>query len=212
VKDTNNSCMACNPSGSGGTNAYSPVTSGTTCDDQTDGHDCTSNVCSGGGTCTHPIIAGCLIGNACIEAGALDPNNSCKACIPGTSTTAYSNVQAETACASDGLPYTDDVCDSFGDCQHLLTGQCFIDNVLMSNGTINTANNCLWCDSSKKITDWTPRSEGTACQTDNLACTSDTCDDAGLCTHKLTTGCLIGTQCIAENALDPSNSCKSCIS
>jgi hypothetical protein len=109
-----NGCEVCTP----GTarNAWSPRAAGTSCNDglfcttgetcnaagacnQTLGATncadtlaCTTDTCNeAGDTCVNTIDAGfCNISNSCIASNATNPGNQCQACIPATSTTAYS--------------------------------------------------------------------------------------------------------------------------
>lgn len=68
-----------------------------------DGLPCTDDVCSeAAGGCTFPIISGCLIGGACVAAGATGPS-SCVACVPTTSTTTWSPVADCTSCEMTGF-------------------------------------------------------------------------------------------------------------
>ncbi|HEY0463290.1 MAG TPA: hypothetical protein VGC79_03735 [Polyangiaceae bacterium] len=55
----------------------------------------------------------------------------------------------------------------------------------------------------------TPGSVATACN-DNVACTTDGCNN-GVCTHGVSAGyCLIGTSCVANNTTDTTNPCRYC--
>jgi hypothetical protein len=55
----------------------------------------------------------------------------------------------------------------------------------------------------------TPGNQATTCN-DALSCTNDICNN-GVCTNQIGTGaCLIGANCVANGALDPTNGCRYC--
>lgn len=80
-----------------------------------DGKPCTADNCRDDGTCQHGIITGhCLIQGVCLDDGAAQYGNACKACQPGLSPVAWTPVAG--AC-DDGDPCTaGDTCDD-GACQ-----------------------------------------------------------------------------------------------
>lgn len=65
--------------------AWSPEPDNTPC--KLDGLSCTTDVCVKG-TCTHPVVSGCLISGACVPDGAALPSSPCEVCVPKVSTTA----------------------------------------------------------------------------------------------------------------------------
>jgi len=108
---------------SAGACANTPAATTTACDD---GAFCTeSDHCDGSGACTGSarscddalscttdrcdeatdscvatLAEGCMIASACVADGALNPSNDCEACVPGSSTLAYSYFASST-CDSD---------------------------------------------------------------------------------------------------------------
>ncbi len=108
-----------------GTSASCPANgfqaSGATC--SSDGNACTSDVCDGTGTCSHPLlpagsscgsglictatgqcVSQCWIGGIQYAAGATNPNGACQVCDPSQSTNNWSFKPATTQCrASAGV-------------------------------------------------------------------------------------------------------------
>ncbi len=76
-------CQSCQPASS--TTAWSNVADGTSCG--------SGEVCSGG-SCD----AGCYVGGAYYASGAVNPSSACQICVPGTSTTAFTNAANGTSC------------------------------------------------------------------------------------------------------------------
>jgi len=208
TQESGNSCKACLPGTS--TTAYSNRPSGATC--ATDHLGCTDNVCDGAGTCEHPLLTGCLIGDVCIAENAWDPFDSCKACLPGESTSSYSLRPPGSVCEDDGNSWTDNICDQSHVCTHPPTDACEIDGVPMPNWTENPFNDCEWCNSFVSPTEWTPKPSGEACADDTLSCTTNVCDGSGSCTHPINPGwCVIGKTCIAEDTPEGTDSCRACL-
>ncbi|GMV43126.1 MAG: hypothetical protein AMXMBFR64_48420 [Myxococcales bacterium] len=148
---------------------------------------CTSDACNGSGGCTNTLIGGnCLIAGVCYANGAVNPSNSCQACITGTSTTAWSPrtgvactdgnactysdlCNSSGVCAgtgyscNDGKACTTDSCNGAGGCNYALqAGYCDIGNVCYTNGTSNPSNNCQQCATATSTTTWTAKSNGTS--------------------------------------------------
>jgi hypothetical protein len=88
------------------------------------------------GQCSaNPINVGmCFIGGFCYDAGAVNPDNSCQSCIPGTNRTAWSNQSDTTACD------TGDLCFTGGTCQ---AGVCAGLPVICAEGTICLNGDCF---------------------------------------------------------------------
>ena len=175
-----------------------------------DGLDCTLDTCGGTGPedCTHTPQAGaCVIGGACVAAGALDPQNDCRACDPahpdgwtdsalgtlcddGNECTVDDACTAGGACAGDGfqcddgLTCTRDLCVVGGapscDFSELKPGTCLIDGVCWSAGQGNPDNPCAVCDPSQSATAWWGRPDGTGC-TDGRKCTVGDACQGGTC-------------------------------
>jgi hypothetical protein len=78
-----------------------------------DGLACTADTCNGDGTCGHTVAAGnCAIDGACYVAGAVNPNNQCQQCTPGTSQTGWTLRSNGTICrAAAGGCDVAEVCD-----------------------------------------------------------------------------------------------------
>ena len=162
-----------------------------------DNLSCTNDVCAAG-TCAHPIAANsCIIGGACYAAGAVNSGNACQSCQPATSATAWSNVGNGTACTDGNACTKRDVCTA---------GTC--------GGTAYTcaASDCqasATCDGTGGCAT-TNKSDGSACTSDNVACTNDVCT-AGTCAHPLAANsCFIAGACYAANAPNAANACQSC--
>ena len=132
-----NACRACRRTVSRTT--YSPVTAGTGCDDGlfctavdscnslgtctgtsrtcSDSLSCTADACDEtANICVNPVTSGCLIGGACVADGAPDPANACRACVPATSTAAFSPRPAGSTCDDASFCTVADACDGSGSC------------------------------------------------------------------------------------------------
>lgn len=123
LRDPANPCMACQAAID--STAYTPLASGTTCDDgefctETDTCDgagacdpggartcddslsCTDDACDeAGDACTSTLASGCEIGGACVADGAASPTDACLVCDSATATDAYTRL---TSCGDAGLP------------------------------------------------------------------------------------------------------------
>jgi MYXO-CTERM domain-containing protein len=188
--------------------AWTNRAAGSACAD--DGLACTTDTCDAAGACQHALTTGCLIDGACVAAAAADPASECRTCQPDAATDVYTAKPSGTACTDDGLPYTDDACDSAGACVHTTTTDCVIAGVVVASGTANPANECQSCDPTQSQVAWSHRAAGTTCEGDGLSCTADVCDGAGTCDHSLTAGCLIGGACVADGATQAGNACMAC--
>jgi len=82
----------------------------------------------------------------------------------------------------DSLTCTDDRCEG-GACRHpVRAGFCLIEGRCVSHGDANPTNPCLWCDTSRNVTGWSPRPVGFACDADGNGCTvGDSCREDGVC-------------------------------
>ena len=81
----NNPCQSCQPGTS--TSVWSSAANGTGCGN---GQVCASGQCG----------TQCDIGGTVYASGTANPSNACQSCLPGTSTTAWTNVANGTSCAS----------------------------------------------------------------------------------------------------------------
>jgi hypothetical protein len=161
-----------------------------------------------------PAAGFCIISGTCYANGAVNPGNACQYCNTATSQTAWSNRPNGTACASDGLFCTSDVC-SAGTCTHpIAAGTCLISGACYVNGQQRAVpNECQGCLSATSQTAWSNMASGTACNGDSYACTSDVCNGSGTCTHAIAAGtCLIGTTCYNNGDPRPLFECQGCVS
>ena len=111
----------------------------------------------------------------------------------------------------DSLPCTTDICTSAKQCTNALqTGFCLINKKCYKANDTHPSSDCAICDPSSSTSIWTIKKDGTACKSDGLSCTHDSCQN-GMCEHDLLAGCLINNKCVSENATDPSNTCGVCI-
>lgn len=188
-----NPCEACSPLRS--ETEWSPVTVGSPCDD---GLFCTvDTTCSADGSCS----------------------GSPRDC-------------------SDGLTCTLDSCDEdLDECVNDLTAtSCTIDGMCVADGARNPDNSCEECNAALSRDDWSLVPAGEVCDDgefcsapdtcdgagvcvagpprscdDELACTTDTCDDTtSACVNTITDGCVIDGTCVATGMRNPSNDCESC--
>lgn len=137
-----------------------------------DGVDCTIDKCDLKVDCVHTPEAKptCEDGNAC-TADSCDPKAGCK----------HQDLTGD-ACTSDGLPCTDEKCLQ-GTCQKTVNaGECAIGGACQKAGD-KTDGGCKTCDPSKSATTWQIAAAGTACASDDVACTDDACDASGTCQH-----------------------------
>ncbi len=133
-----NSCETCQNTVS--TSGLSPYTglapSGGSC---TAGQICNAGVCQ----------TGCYVGGNVLAAGALQPGNSCEACEPTQSCSAWT--------PKTGLPPAggtcgaDQVCDN-GAC----ASGCFIDGYYRGPGSVDPNHTCRSCDQSWSTQVWAP--------------------------------------------------------
>lgn len=160
---------------------------------------CTNDTCSVG-VCTHLPTTGCVIAGACVASGAVNPSAECRECNPAIAVDNYSSKASGTACADDGQPSTNDICNGSGACIHPDAGSCVIGGKTYAGGTANPENVCQSCDPNASQLVWTNRVAGFACASDDLECTNDVCNAAGTCTHAVYKGCLVNGACVGEGA------------
>jgi len=135
---------------------------------------------------------------------------------------------------SDAKSCTDDVCSGDAGCRYpVKSGQCLIDGQCHVDGERADATTCRVCDGAKPGA-WSPPhsplagDDGNPCTPDDLcdlsacggvpyvcddarACTLDSCDGSGQCSHTVIGGyCLIAGDCWVDGAIDPSNRCHIC--
>ena len=100
-----------------------------------DGLECTSDLCTIEGLCTHTIAPGaCLIEGQCVVSGALHPDNPCLQCEPSSDPTQW--IARNQASCDDGDPCTDnDACDK-DTCAGVPLGSC------CGNGVVEEGETC----------------------------------------------------------------------
>ncbi len=111
---------------------------------------------------------GRCVGEACT---CFEINTCCNGCFPRNE---------GSVCTDDGRTCTDDVCNS-GSCEHsILDDWCLIDNVCLSNGTVDESNTCRTCDANADSTDWSFRADGQPCDDGQFCLIDETCQ-SGVC-------------------------------
>jgi hypothetical protein len=69
---------------------------------------------------------------------------------------------------------------------------------------------CLCSERSACCDGCLPVNDGGTCESDDLTCTTDTCN-SGACEHRIqSNSCLIGGQCLSHNQANPANACQYC--
>ena len=131
---------------------------------------CTTDVCDPKSGCSHAALpdgTACDDGSGCTQSDACG-NGACA----GT----------QKVC-DDGLACTTDTCSGDGVCAGTAdAGSCVLDGVCVATGTGKAGDACLVCDPSLSSSAWSPRPDGTQCDSDGTVCTTDTCA-AGACGH-----------------------------
>jgi hypothetical protein len=173
ASDQGNACQTCQPSAS--TSAWTEATDGTQCG--------TGGICHVGS-----CVSGCEIGGVYYATSALNPNNPCQTCQPGTSLSAWSNLSNGTACGNG------QVCAS-GSCGN----QCDIGGTIYGSNATNPTNACQSCQPGTSTTTWTVVANGTGCGSGEIC-------NAAACAP----GCFIGGTIYASGAANPTNACQSC--
>jgi hypothetical protein len=146
--DLTNACQQCDPSQS--TSSWTIAGDGTPCGG---GMICVSDNCS----------AHCDIGGTIYSNGSVNPGNACLECVPGQSTSGWSNEPDGLSCAGG------EVCAS-GAC----TPDCYIGGNLVAPGTPSPANPCLSCQPATSTTSYSDVTDGTPCGT-GLSCAGGVC-------------------------------------
>ncbi|MFH1437847.1 MAG: hypothetical protein ABIJ56_19215 [Pseudomonadota bacterium] len=138
------------------------------CDDE---NACTDDACSettGGRMCTHEPVSGpCDDGLLCTLTDTCGDDGLCG----GTGDPCDDG----TACTVDTCREETDACDNA-----VSAGWCFIAGVCYMNGDDDPADACRRCASGESGTSWSLKDPGSPCS-DEYACTSDACDEAGDC-------------------------------
>ena len=147
-------------------------------------------ICSGG-KWVAPPANGCAISGEPYNQGQANPVNLCQTCNSQESNISWTYEPEGTACADDGLAWTNDICDQNGECTHPPNSKCEIDGALYSDGDANPDNLCQVCDSGLSPESWTAAPVGTHCEDDENPATLDVCDPDGSCTHPSSGKCRI---------------------
>ncbi|MET0343909.1 MAG: OmpA family protein [Polyangiales bacterium] len=181
---------------------------------------------------------GCVINGQCISSGTPDPGNSCKACNPAVSLSAYSNKPSGSSCSdgafctvsdqcngsgtcagttnacSDGLACSVDTCDEALDrCVNTigLNVGCVINGACVAAGTDDPSNSCRSCNPLLSMTSYSNKAAGLPCA-DGLFCTAnDSCDGAGACTSTAR-DCGDGIACTLDTCDEANDRCASTVS
>ena len=171
----NGGCESCQPTSS--TTAWTNAVDGTTCGG---GQICVGGVC--GSECD-------IAGTGVVASGAVNASNPCQTCQPGTSTSAWTNLDGVSAACLAG-----DVCN--GNPAICVAG-CWINGTFYGSGA--TANNgCESCQPISSTTSWTNVVGAGSCATGQVC-------NAGSCAA----GCSIGGTYYASGATANSG-CEEC--
>ena len=166
------------------------------CDD--DGLACTVEARGDDGQCSSTIIEGwCVISDACVEGGTVNPANICQECLPEQSTTDWTAILAKEC--DDGINCTiDDACDATAVCAGAPV-------VCPDDGESCTVESCQENDGTCRTT---TLNNGSSCLDDGNQCTYDRCQ-GGVCTHtvKLAAACSDGDLCTQGDACDSQARC-----
>lgn len=247
-----NSCQVCDPDAN--RVGFTNVSNGTVCDDGlfcSTADSCTAGVCAGGArscadglsctvdscneaadSCSNVISGGCVIDGMCVAAGTPDPFNSCMACNPATSTSAYTAISDGSSCSDgafcttadtctagrcagvaldcgDGLSCTTDSCNELTDsCDNALQADsCLIGGACVGGSALNPANQCQACNPSASTSAYTNVMNGTACD-DGAFCTeTDSCTE-GTCGGSAR-DCSDGLSCTLDTCDEAADVCDS---
>ena len=164
----------------------------------------TGGACSDGSACTHDDS--CQIGLCGGVTTTCDDANPCTLdqCDPKSGCTTAA-VTAETACPSDGLPCTADLC-SGGLCSHTpLPGTCAIAQACLSEGEMAPLPACHACITAVSQTSWSTV-DGPACSDGDPCTGSDACID-GSCVGLWGLPCDDKNPCTLDGCTPGSGAC-----
>jgi hypothetical protein len=120
-----------------------------------DGLSCTQAACIAGVCSQEPQSGTCLVSGTCIKEGESSSDNACLVCDTSVSTTALQPKKDGSACSSDGLACTDDVCAA-GACSHPISAKrCLIGGKCYKSGVIDPSGACSFCQPEASQTTWT---------------------------------------------------------
>jgi len=189
-----------------------------------DGKDCTKDLCQTG-SCTHTELEAntCLIAGNCFPSGDRT-TNTCQACVPATSTSAWTDKTVGASCTMsgsgdagrcDGSPAPPDCCAGCLDVANSNTCRFGTTVTWCGKGGANCAactgaGECKVNTCSAGACGIADAVNGTACAADALSCTDDTCA-SGSCAHpQKPNTCLISGACYAAGDDNPTNACQEC--
>lgn len=203
TKNPANPCEACVPETSA--TAWS-VTAGAAC---SDGDACTvDDACSAAGVCE-----GAAKDCSCGAPGTTHCDSFDAGCATGTCDPANGNCVATTAtngtaCTADALACTTDQCVN-GSCTATIAAtSCLIAGACYADGATNGP--CEVCEPASDDRNWSV-AIGAACNTDNLSCTSQSCNASGQCDASINAGtCLVDGVCYAAGDPSPLVECEVC--
>ncbi len=133
--------------------------------------------------------AGCSIGGAAYTSGALNPNEPCQSCTPGSSISTWITLPDGTSCGNG------QTCMGSGKCGT----ECEIGGSVYGSGIVDAASACRSCQPGTSTMTWTDWVDGTRCGA-GKACSGGICE----------AGCSIGAEIHASGELNPDNPCQSC--
>lgn len=154
-----NGCERCQSTVS--TASWTPKAVNEACD--TDGNDCTNDVCNGAGSCTHPPSPA---GSGCATDGIDCTNDVCN----GAGACTHPPTAAGVACTRSnycilGKLYTGFQCNGSGSCGSTITRTCGTPNVCQTGGGCTGTS----CNPIR------PKSDGVVCAGGNGICCTGTC-------------------------------------
>jgi hypothetical protein len=145
-------------------------------------------------------VAGCQIGGMPFESGTANPANPCEVCDPLASQNSWSPASNGTSCSDGSLCTTNDVCTA---------GVCGGAQVACPMSTDSCRPNVCNQTTGKCGVQYLPA--GALCdERDDKPCTYGVCDGRSSCRIKVSSGCFVNGECIAEGAADPNDQCRVC--
>ena len=167
-----------------------------TCDEGADACAPGTSTCAGATLCSPSTdtcvttCTGCVIGGGCYAPTTTNPTNACQACVPSSSTTAWS-ARTGAAC-DDGLFCTvGEVCSAAATC---------------GAGVARVCGDGVSCNGAETCNETTDR-----CVAGTTTCASGTVCDAAADTCRATcSGCVIAGVCHASGSTNPANQCQTC--
>ncbi|MBN9685632.1 MULTISPECIES: kelch repeat-containing protein [unclassified Corallococcus] len=200
---------------SGGTCSYAPKAAGTACDDGNAGT--INDVCSGSGSCAG-VVACTTPPDACHGSPGTYSNGACTyplrpagtSCGPGQICTATG--MCASGCLIAGTFHAAGTTNPSGACQVCnpsvsTTNWSFkpaATECRAASGPCDVAESCSGTAADCPADGF--KGSGTACTSDNNACTQDTCNAAGSCTHPPVA---TGTSCGSGQLCNPAGQCQS---